>query len=169
MHVERTPAEVFDKFPLTPIVLHPFDPASKQAALVYGTWLTERLTATGVTAALYGSVELEIAGKGEWEFALYPTDDQWYPTLILLINLFKSVYTMDDEFVLFNDRQDEHPIEIIVMRRGTAECNQAIMRYWRENAAARADYAAEKERHCHTKRDYYRWKESYIADILEAL
>lgn len=169
MHVERQPAAAFERLPLTPVTIRPFDPPSKQAALVYGTWLTERLAATGVTAELFGSVELEIAGKGEWEFALYPTDDQWYPTLILLVNLFKSVYTMDDEFVLFNDRQDEHPIEIIVMRGGTAQCNQAIMRYWREQPAARAAYAVEKERHCQTKRDYYRWKDTYIADILESL
>ena len=55
------------------------------------------------------------------------------------------------------------------MRGGTAARNQAITRYWREHPAARAAYAAEKERHCHTKRDYYRWKENVIADILAAL
>ena len=169
MHVVREPAEAFDKWPLTPIVLRPFDPASKQAALAYGRWLNERLAALGVTAELFGSVALEIAGKGEWEYAVYPSDEEWYPTLILLINLCKGVYTMSDEFVLVADRRDGHPVEIIVMRGTTAACNQAIMRYWREHPAARAAYEAEKYRHCHAKRDYYRWKETYIADLLEAL
>ena len=34
---------------------------------------------------------------------------------------------------------------------------------------ARKHYAAQKYRHCHSKRDYYRWKDNYIADILESL
>ncbi len=52
------------------------------------------------------------------------------------------------------------------MRGGTAERNQAIMRYWREHPAA---YEEQKYRHCHAKRDYYRWKEHFIADILDSL
>ena len=43
------------------------------------------------------------------------------------------------------------------------------MRYWREHPEARADYEAQKYQHCHSKRDYYRWKDNYIADILESL
>ena len=169
MHVERKSAETFDKWPLTPVALRPFDPESKRAAITYGERLNALLAPTGVSAELFGSVDLEIAGKGEWEFALYPSDDQWYPTLILLINHFKGVYTMSDEFVLVGDECAGHPIEIIVMRRGTAERNRAITLYWRENPAARAAYEEQKYRHCHTKREYYRWKEFFIADILELL
>ncbi len=169
MHVERMPDEAFERFSLTPVVIRPFDPASKRAALAYGERLNDRLGPTGVAAELFGSVALEIAGKGEWEFALYPSDAQWYPTLIALINHYRGVYTMSDEFVLFNDECDGHPIEVIVMRGGTAERNRAIMRYWREHPDALAFYEAEKYRHCHAKREYYRWKEHFIADILEAL
>ncbi len=89
--------------------------------------------------------------------------------LIALINHYRGVYTMSDEFVLFNDECDGHSIEVIVMRGGTAERNRAIMRYWHEHPDARASYEAEKYRHCHAKREYYRWKEHFIADILEAL
>ncbi len=169
MHVERRPDEAFDRFSLTPVDIRPFDPASKRAALAYGERLNALLAPTGVSAQLFGSVDLEIAGKGEWEYALYPSDEQWYPTLIVLINHFKGVYTMSDEFVLVRDECAGHPIEIIVMRGGTTERNRAITRYWRENPAARAVYEAQKYRHCHTKHDYYRWKESFIADILESL
>ena len=169
MHVERRSPEDFNTLPVTPVTIRPFDPASKQAALAYGKRLNDLLAATGVSAELFGSVELEIAGKGEWEFALYPSDVQWYPTLIVLINQYRSVYTISDEFVLFEDVCDGHPIEVIVMRGGTAERNQAIMRYWREHPAARASYEEQKYRHCHVKRDYYRWKEHFIADILDSL
>lgn len=169
MHVERRPADAFDQLPVTPVAIPPFDPESKRAALAYGARLNDLLRSTGVAAELFGSVDLEIAGKGEWEFAVYPSEEQWYPTLIALVNHFKGVYTMSDEFVLFEDTCAGHPIEIIVMRRGTAERNGAIMHYWREHPDARAAYEEQKYRHCHAKRDYYRWKEHFIADILEAL
>jgi hypothetical protein len=53
--------------------------------------------------------------------------------------------------------------------RQWAACNRAIMRHWREHPDAAADYEAQKYRHCHSKREYYRWKDGYIADILESL
>ena len=130
------------------------------AALAYGARLNEHLAPTGVAAELHGSLALEIAGKGEWEYALYPSPDRWYPILTLLVNHFRGV---------FNDVCDGHEVEVIALRGDAAERNRAIMRYWREHPDARADYEAQKYRHCHSKRDYYRWKDGYIADILEAL
>jgi hypothetical protein len=112
---------------------------------------------------------LEMAGNGEWEFALYPSPDQWYPILTLLVNHLRSVYLMSEELVTFNDVYDGHEVEVIAMRGDAAECNRAIMRYWRDHPEAAALYEAEQYRHAHSKRDYYRWKDNYIADILEAL
>lgn len=169
MRVERGKPEDYDKFTTRPVPIRPFDPDSKRAALVYGARLNERLAPIGVAAELHGSLVLEIAGKGEWEYALYPSPDQWYPTLTLLVNHFRGVYLMSEELVMFNDVCDGHNVEVIVMRGNAAACNQAIMRHWREHPAATAIYEAEKYRHAHSKRDYYRWKDGFIADILESL
>ena len=169
MRVERGKPEEYDKFSTRPVPIRPFDPDSKRAALAYGARLDEQLASAGVAAELHGSMALELAGKGEWEFALYPSPDQWYPTLTLLINHFRGVYSMSEELVMFNDVCDGHDVEVIVMRGNAAECNRAIMRYWRAHPDARADYEAQKYRHCHSKRDYYRWKDNYIADILASL
>ncbi|HEY8601087.1 MAG TPA: hypothetical protein VIL85_21820 [Thermomicrobiales bacterium] len=169
MRVERGKPEEYEKFSTRPVPIRPFDADSKRAALVYGARLNERLASTGVAAELHGSLVLEIAGKGEWEFALYPSPDQWYPTLTLLINHFRGVYLLSEELVMFNDLCDGHNVEVIAMRGNAAECNRAIMRYWREHPAAAAIYEAEKYRHAHSKRDYYRWKGGFIADILESL
>lgn len=128
MHVERMPDEAFDRFSLKPVVIRPFDPASKRAALAYGERLNDRLRPTGVAAELHGSMVLEIAGKGEWEFAVYPSDAQWYPTLIALINHYRGVYTMSDEWVMFNDECDGHPVEVIVMRGGWASLYRGLLR-----------------------------------------
>ncbi len=170
MRVERGKPEDYDKFSTRPVPIRPFDPDSKRAALAYGVRLDERLASTGVAAELHGSLALGLAGKGEWEFALYPASDRWYPTLTLLINHFRGgVYYMSEELVTFNDLCDGHNVEVIAMRGDAAAWNRAIMRYWREHPDARADYEAQKYRHCHSRREYYRWKDNYIADILEAL
>ncbi len=169
MRVERGKPEDYEKFSTRPVPIRPFDLDSKRAAIAYGARLDERLASTGVAAELHGSLALELAGKGEWEFTLYPSPDRWYPALTLLVNHFRGVYSMSEELVMFNDVCDGHHVEVIVMRGNTAACNQAIMRHWREQLDARADYEAQKYRHCHSRRDYYRWKDNYIADILESL
>jgi hypothetical protein len=169
MRVVREQPEVYEKFSTQPVPIRSFDPESKRAALAYGARLNERLAPTGVAAELHGSLVLEVAGKGEWEFALFPSPDRWYPTLTLLINHFRGVYSMSEEVVMFNDVCDGHKVEVIMLRGNAAECNRAIMRHWREHPDARADYEAQKYVHCHSKRDYYRWKDNYIAGILESL
>ena len=169
MRVVREQPEYYEMFSTRPVPIRPFDPDSKRAALDYGARLNERLAPTGVAAELHGSLALELAGKGEWEYSLYPSPDRWYPTLTLLVNHFRGVYSMDEEVVMFNDACAGHHVEVIVLRGDAAARNRAIMQYWREHLDARADYEAGKYRHCHSKRDYYRWKDNYIADILESL
>lgn len=169
MRVNRGKPADYELFATRPVPIRPFDPDSKRAALVYGAQLNERLAPLGVAAELHGSLALELAGKGEWEYSLFPSPDQWYPTLTLLVNHFRSVFSMAEEVVMFNDVCDGHNVEVIVFRGDTAACNRAIMQYWRDHPEARTDYEAQKYLHCHSKRDYYRWKDNYIADILETL
>jgi hypothetical protein len=137
--------------------------------LHYLASLNDLLAPFGVTAELFGSVELEVAGKGEWEFAIYPVDQQWYPVLVRLINHFGSIYTLMDEFALFEDSYNGSQIEVIPMRGETAEQNRAVMNFWRTHPAALKEYEQGKYQHAHSKRDYYWWKSNLIADILESL
>lgn len=169
MQVKRLPPEHYENIPETPVVLRPFEPESKQAALRYGEQLNRVLAPTGVEASLFGSTELELAGKGEWEFAIFPTDVQWYPILTLLINHFKGIYFLSDDFVVFTSSSRGKEVEVIVMRGDVAVCNQVIMRYWHEHPDARVMYEQQKWQHAHSKRAYYRWKDDFIASILEAL
>lgn len=169
MKVTRKPREYFNRLADKPVTIKPFDPESKQQALLYLARLNDRLVPLGVAAELFGSVELEIAGKGEWEFALWLTDQQWYPVLIGLINQFGAIYTLSDDFALFEDTDNGQAIEVIAMRGTTAEQNQAVMAFWRNNPAALKVYEQGKAQHAHSKRDYYWWKENLIADILESL
>lgn len=95
MKVERKPRDYYNRFADKPVAIKPFDPASKQQALQYLARLDALLAPFVVAAELHGSVELEIAGKGEWEFALWLTDQQWYPVLVTLINHFGSIIYPD--------------------------------------------------------------------------
>jgi hypothetical protein len=169
MKVERKPREHYNRFADKPVTIKPFDLESKQQALQYLVRLNALLEPLGVAAELFGSVELGIASKGEWEFAVWLTDQQWYPVLIRLINHFGSIYALSDDFVLFEDSDNGRNIEVIPMRGETAECNQAVMNFWRSNPVALKAYEQGKYQHAHSKRDYYWWKDNLIADILESL
>ena len=169
MKVERQPREQYNKFSDKPVEIRPFDPESKQQAFHYLASLNDILAPFGVSAELHGSVELEIAGKGEWEFAVWLTDQQWYPVLIRLINHFGSIYALSDDFVLFEDRYNGTNIEVIPMRGEAAERNQAVMNFWRNHPAALKGYEQGKYQYAHSKREYYWWKDNLIADILESL
>ena len=140
MKIERMPREHFNKFPNKPLEIKPFDPESKGQAFHYLVSLNELLSPFEVSAELFGSVELEIAGKGEWEFAIWLTDQKWYPVLTLLINHFGSIFELSDEFVLFDDSYNGTEIEVIPMRGETAKQNQAIMNFWHKNPTALKEY-----------------------------
>ena len=59
-----------------PVKINPFNEKSKQESFQYLTTLNEVLAPLDVSAELFGSTDLEIAGKGEWEFAIYLDDQQ---------------------------------------------------------------------------------------------
>jgi hypothetical protein len=165
MKPKPMPEHYFAQIPTTPLQLHPFDPNSKQAALEYGKQLSKLLEQFGVRAELHGSTELEIAGKGEWEFALWLNDQNWYTVIVFLVNHFNGIYTLDDEFALFTEGETE----IIAMRGEVALRNQALMHHWRTNPHTRAEYERGKLENTHSKQAYYRFKDAYINAILETL
>ncbi len=85
--------------------------------------------------------------------------------IVFLINQYKSIFVLDDEFVLFTDGDTE----IIGMRGEVATRNKALMNYWRTNATVRAEYAEGKLAHAYSRQAYYRWKDALINSILEHL
>ena len=169
MKPQRRAQENIDRQPTTPIEIKPFDPLSKQRAIRYGGQLNQLLKPLGASAELFGSVELEIASKGEWEYAIYLTDEQWFAVLVCLINHFHSIHFLIDDFAVFTDACEGTDIEVIPMRSEAARRNQAIMDYWRSNPAALNEYEQGKFQHAYSRREYYRWKDEYIAKIVEAL
>ncbi len=169
MKPDRYPDSFFEKFTETPISLIPFDPASKKAALDYERKINELLSPFPVRAELFGSTALEITGKGEWEFAIYLDDDHWFPVLVMLINHYNHLCTLMDDFAVIADKVGGTDIEIIPMRGDAAARNRAIMTYWRSNPEAVEDYEQGKLAHAYSKREYQRWKNKHISDIVESL
>jgi hypothetical protein len=169
MKPDRYPEAYFENLSNDPVLLKPFDPESKRSALAYGNKLASLLSRFSLHAELFGSTELEIASKGEWEFAVWLDDDQWYPVLTMLINHFGSIHFLSDDFAVFTDIYDGTEIEIIPMRREAAVRNQALINYWRANPEAVEAYQAGKISHAYSKREYQRWKNNYISVIVEKL
>jgi GrpB-like predicted nucleotidyltransferase (UPF0157 family) len=169
MKADRYPEPFFEKLSNDPIDLKPFDPKSKSAALGYGERLDTLLAPFSVHAELFGSTNLEITGKGEWEFGIWLDDEQWYQVLVLLINHFGSIHYLSDDFVLFKDICDGTEIEIIPMRGDAAARNLALNKYWRDHPEAVEAYQAGKVAHAYSRREYYRWKNNHISNIVESL
>jgi hypothetical protein len=169
MRANRLPDSDFEKLSNDPVIIIPFDPESKRAAKAYGDMLDALLSPFSIYAELFGSTELEIDGKGEWEFGIWLDDQQWYSVLIMLINHFGSVYTLSDDFALFEDVCEGTKVEVIPMRGDASVRNQAIMKYWRTNPEAITAYQRGKIEHAYSKREYYRWKNKHISDIVETL
>jgi hypothetical protein len=169
MKAERLPDSYFEKLSNDPVIMMPFHPASKRAAKAYGKRLDILLTPFSGHAELFGSTDLEIDGKGEWEFTIWLDDERWYSVLIMLINHFGSIYTLDDDFALFEDVYEGTKLEVIPMRGDASARNQAIMKYWRTNPEAVTAYKRGKIEHAYSKREYYRWKNKHISDIVETL
>jgi hypothetical protein len=169
MEPQRRPKEDIERLTNQPIDIKPFDSMSKQRANIYCELLNQKLAPFGAAAELFGSVELEIATKGEWEFAIYLTDEQWFSVLIYLINHFGAIHSLMDDFAVFTDVSQGTDIEVIPMRGDSAKRNQAIMKYWRDNQAALKEYERGKLQHAFSKREYYRWKDEYIARLVEKL
>ena len=169
MRPDRRSNEFFDRLSNHPIEIKPFDPASKMKSGIYGEKLNQLLLRFNASAELFGSTALEIAGKGEWEYAIWLDDSQWFPVLIHLINHYHTIHALTDDFAVFTDREMETDIEVIPMRGEAAKRNQAIMNYWLNNTAARNDYELGKLQHAFSKQAYYRWKDDYIAYIVEKL
>ncbi len=169
MKADRYPESYFEKLSNDPIVLKPFDPESKRSAKAYGTQLDTLLSQFSVHAELFGSTDLEIAGKGEWEFGIWLDDQQWFPVLVVLVNHFGSIHFLSDDLAVFTCVFGGTDIEIIPMRGEAAARNQALMSYWRNNPEAVIAYQAGKIAHAYSKREYYRWKNQHICDIVETL
>jgi hypothetical protein len=166
---QRRAKENIERQPTSPIEIKPFDPLLKHKADVYGEQINQLLAPFGASAELFGSVALGIATKGEIEFAIYLTDEQWFQVLVCLINHFGQVHTLMDDFAVFTDVVDGIDVEVIPMRSESALRNQALMNYWCTNPAALKDYEQGKLEHAFSKREYYRWKDDYIAGIVETL
>ncbi len=169
MKIQRMPVTFYDRYSETPVAIKPFDPLSKQRALVYGARLNQALAPHGVSAELFGSTDLEIATKGEWEFAIWLDDTNWFPLLTALINQYRAIGFLAEDFARFNDVCDGTEVEIIAMRGERAAWNRAFMSYMRAHPEARQAYEKGKIAHAYSKRAYMRWKDAFIADVLENL
>lgn len=169
MKPQRRSEELINQQPNEPIDIRPFDPINKQRSEIYRERLNQLLEPIGAFAELSGSLELEIASKGEWDIAIYLTDEQWFPVLVCLINHFHSIHFLEEDFAVFTDKSEGTDVEVFPMRGDASRRNQSIMDYWRANPAALKEFEQGKLKHAYSRREYYRWKDEFIARIVETI
>lgn len=170
MKINRPDPAYFELIDEDPVTLYPFDQELLDQSNAYLEQINYDLESIGVAAEPHGSLPLKLAGKNEWEYAIYLDSEQWDAVRTFLQEKYGEPKYEEEEMILFKWKlKDGRKVELVMMRGDMAIKNKAIAEYWRNNKEAREEYERLKYEHTHSKRAYYWWKANYIADILERL
>lgn len=160
---------IFEKMSTKPVVLKPFDPRTKAAALALMVILDEQVATWGIRSVLHGSTALELEGKGEIEVSLYLDDETWEPVKSHLFALYGQPYSQEENFVNINTEYRSIDVEIILLRGHDAEVNRALMDYLHSHPDACAEYVRIKRQYAFSRQEYYRQKHRFFCGIIEQL
>ena len=163
------PMRFFEQFGDKPVELKPFDPQALKVANEYLHHLNEFLNSWDVTAELFGSTPLRIAGKGEFEYAVYLKSKNWYEVITALARGYKNVWTIQSDIVVITDEFHGHRIEIIALRGHRAKINKAIMVALESDKALLKRYEELKFKYAYAKKDYYYQKNQFFYELLRSL
>lgn len=160
------PKKFFEQFGDKPVDLKPFDPQSLNAAYEYLHQLNEFLNSWNVKAELFGSTPLRIAGKGEFEYAVFLQTKNWYDVITALARRYKNVWTILSDIVVLTDTYQGHSVEIIALRGHRAKINKAIMDALSSDPVLLKAYEELKFKYAHSKKEYYYQKNKFFRDLL---
>jgi len=158
------------KFSNDPVIIKPFDPLAVQVAQEYIQKLTVILGAFSPIEMYHrGSTALKIAGKGDVEIGVLPNDDYWFEVLVRLSQYYKGLGNLDEEYARFNDQVGGFDIEIILMRRYTAELDKKLHGFLRANSELLDEYERIKRNYCHSQREYNLQKDSFFRRVINEI
>ena len=161
--------EYFTRFSEKPVKIIPFNTKTKEKAHKYKRFLEDLLYKWNVNIKVHGSTELEIAGKGEIEIAIYPSSKDWFDILVFLINHYKMVGNLRKDYARFNDSFENEEIEVIVTKGKSAKVNRKLQNYLKSNAELLSDYEKLKYNFAYSKREYYIQKDKFFRKIIEQI
>ncbi|PIZ43238.1 hypothetical protein COY33_01875 [candidate division WWE3 bacterium CG_4_10_14_0_2_um_filter_42_7] len=154
--------EYFEKFSTKQVLIKPYDPKSKVIAQEYVNKLKSLLEGFDFEIAHRGSTAFGISGKGDIEIGVYPAENCWYQLLEKLINHYKSVGCLENNYARFNDVYDNFEIEVILMKGHEAIVDKKIARYLKEHPPLLKKYEKLKVESSFSKRNYQIQKDLFF-------
>lgn len=162
----KFPKEYFERFSTNQVLVKPFDPRSLEVAEEYKKKLDEMLRPFGLTAFHRGSTYFGISGKGEIELGLYPKKEDWYKILVAIINYYRAIGNLENEYARFNDNSEGFEIEVILMTGHSAVVDQKLNEYLKSNPALLKEYEEVKRKWPFSKREYMVQKDKFLRGVV---
>jgi len=163
------PKEYFDKFSTVPVTIEPFDPRSRKIAGNCLEQLKALLAGLNVELSHRGSTRFEIAGKGDIELGVYPSDEDWSRTLKRLESCYGKAGNIEENYVRFNSTLDGYEIEIIVKRGYEVEVDRKLTAYLLEHPELLEEYEELKRRYAFSRREDQIQKGRFFRRVVAAI
>ncbi len=153
------------RIPEDPVYLKPFDPKQKQVAQRYKKKLDRILAPFGLKTYIKGSTALEIEGKGDIDLRIFVPDNKWLIVIKNLINYFRRVETLKEEYVRFIDFYQDMEVEVGLVRGKRAKIENRISTFLKTHPKIIEKYVELKRKYAHSQREYIRQKDKFFQTI----
>ena len=165
----ESPADYFDKFDTDPVSIKPFDPRSKTIAAKYLVKLRDLFIGLDAELSPRGSTVFGIAGKGDIEIGVYPSEETWAEVLQRLEGVYGGAGNNEETYVRFNDASGDYEIEIIVLRGYAAKVDKQLATYLKEHPELLKEYEDVKKKYAYSKREYQRAKDRFLRSVVRMI
>lgn len=165
----ESPADYFDKFNETPVLIKPFDPRSNAITADYLAGLRGLFEGLNIELTHRGSTAFGIAGKGDVEVGVYPSGGAWGEVLERLEKFCGQAENVEKNYVRFNDAIGDYEIEIIVIRGYEAKVDRRLTEYLIDHPELLKDYKNLKRKYAYSKREYQRAKDRFLRSVVEMM
>jgi GrpB-like predicted nucleotidyltransferase (UPF0157 family) len=160
------PKEYFDKFSTNPVPIKPFDPRSRQVAENCLDQVKTLLAGLDVELSHRGSTRFEIAGKGDIELGVFPSEEDWSEVLTRLESRCGKAGNVEENYVRFNSALAGYEIEIIVLKGDRAEVDRMLTEYLLRHPELLKEYERLKRKYGFSRREYQIRKDRFFRRVV---
>ena len=162
--------EYFERFNTKPVDIKPFDPKSLGIAHKYKKRLDDLLRPFGQEAVLRGSTYFKISGKGEIEFGVYPSEENWQSVISALTDYYKgNLGKLETDYARFNDKFEGYDVEVTVMKGRSALVDKKLTLCLAQSPSLLKEYEGIKREYAYSKREYYIQKDKFFRKVIETI
>jgi len=166
---EPLPREHFQRYSEDPVKILPYDPGilKKSAKLLAALQLI--LRKSKLKMHLRGSTAYKIAGVGDIEYSVYPSEKQWQSVIDMLNEYFSTPKLVRKEVVIFEKNDNGVDFGVMVLKGKAAEIDKRVHAYLMAHKKLLKEYENLKYKYRYSKRAYKYHKYLFIKEVTEAI